>query len=714
MNNKVCKNKCDKNDKICKNRCDMDENNCRKGRLILSQTPSPMCFAATHNPDYIEKFGEQVATLYKALALTTNFAPLLDLKKTDSLSIIGTRSFGANEDNVEIMAHAYAKGMIRVGISPVFKHWPDLGTSYLSNYDNFNANTDLHELRKPLTIHSHIDTSTALYDKLLKKKIFSNYAAVMTAHVNVEQYKDKCRNQINTVSLCKSIIEKELRNKLSNKDTVIISDDFAYLKAIRERFDYDEEDSDNKKCKSISSTIKRCFDADHDIIIIGSLIPNKYYNKCDWKHDLITRSLNLLYNEDYTVEEKKKLQKSVQRIIAWKYNIYNKLYNLSSFEEFKKFELKKNDINLKQLKEEMTELSNEVLKNSILLIAPSNIAPKELSKKVNLHSYSEVFCIGPKYSENDLRAELEVKLIKKENINIDLEYNFSLNSLKNYFKYIGHNFNNLKKYEESLIKKTEENYKKIVNKYIEEFIKVKSEEIKDRLSKFEDKKLDCLIFGLINKPAHIKIFENVYNYYKNIKFYKNTKPKLIVVSFSTSSLFNEPIFQKISLDNVIFISTFSNSSQSNKFLVEALFDNKYIVKSVKNSPIKINKFLSEVAIIEPPKPTINIYFKKLKYFFNESIIFEVIVYLFEILISIIFIWKIFKENRLFSLISTGMGLILFVGINKLQLLTFLSSFWGGPIYVLESLWPFFGIIFSTMIAYIVFFNTRKKVNSLTR
>jgi len=753
-NAKVCKNECEMDDETCKSKCDNNNELCKNERLILSQTPSPMSFAATHDPVYIEQFGEQVAKLYKELALTTNFAPLLDLKISDNVSIIGTRSFGANEHNVEIMAYAYAKGMIKVGIAPVFKHWPDLGTSYLSKNKTFYANTDLHELRKPLTIHTPIKNSTALYNKLLKKIKPLNYAAVMTAHVNVEQYKDICNRNINTVSLCKEIIDKELRGKLSNKDTVIISDDFAYLKATRKRFDTEIK---------INKTIKRCFDAGHDMIILGSTIPNLYFNDCDWKHNLIIRSLKLLY-EEYTDEDKEKLQESVQRIIAWKYNIYKRLYNLSNFEEFKNFGLKKNKINLKHLKhlkKEMTDLSNKVLKNSILIVGPYNISPKELANEVNLHELSNVLCIGPKYSENDLRVALEDKLSKDNINNIDLEYNFNLYFLKNYFKSIEHDCKTLKDLEKNIKKITKEitkenakeyaikiidilkfigldyktlkeleeiknnkNYFKeltnITNKvindlYIQEFIKVKSKEINSKLfelSKDKNRKIDCFIFGLINKPAHIKIFENVYSYYKDNNFYENTK--LIVVSFSTPSLFNESIFQEIELNNIIFISSFSNSFQSNKFLVEALFNNKYVIKSVINSPIKINKYLSEVAKIEPLESSIYKCIKRLNIILKKSIVFEVIVYLFEILISLIFIWKILKKDPLISLISTFMGLILFVGINKLKLITVLSSLGVGPVYILDYLWPYFGIIFSSMIAYIVFFYIKIKVNSLTK
>ncbi|MDX8393940.1 MAG: beta-N-acetylhexosaminidase [Mariprofundales bacterium] len=144
--------------------------------------------------------GEQL----KALGITHNCAPVLDVRHENGHAIIGNRSYGDNVDMVSKLGIACMQGYLQAGIIPVGKHYPGHG----------RANADSHHELPHVLI-----TEKILSDE--QKPFFAAIDAglrhIMMAHV-------RYNNDVLPASLSAPWLE---RLHKTNADVCVWSDDLC-------------------------------------------------------------------------------------------------------------------------------------------------------------------------------------------------------------------------------------------------------------------------------------------------------------------------------------------------------------------------------------------------------------------------------------------------------------------------------------------------------
>ena len=107
----------------------VDEEGGRVQRLspIIGSQPSPRILAATSSPEEVYSIALDRGRAMKALGITVDFAPVVDVTDAPDDTVIGDRSFGSNPETVTTYAGAYARGLRDAGVLPVLKHFPGHG-----------------------------------------------------------------------------------------------------------------------------------------------------------------------------------------------------------------------------------------------------------------------------------------------------------------------------------------------------------------------------------------------------------------------------------------------------------------------------------------------------------------------------------------------------------------------------------------------------------
>lgn len=88
---------------------------------------SPRELARTKTPEQVTEIAAEVGRKLKALGVTVDFAPVADVSDEADDEVIGDRSFSSDPAVVTKYAGAYAAGLLKAGIQPVFKHFPGHG-----------------------------------------------------------------------------------------------------------------------------------------------------------------------------------------------------------------------------------------------------------------------------------------------------------------------------------------------------------------------------------------------------------------------------------------------------------------------------------------------------------------------------------------------------------------------------------------------------------
>lgn len=135
--------------------------------------PKQMSLGATRNIEFVEEMGASVGSQLKNIGVHINFAPVVDVNNNPLNPIINFRSFGENKNLVAALGQAYMKGLEKVGVTAVAKHFPGHGdVSVDSHYDLPVINKSIKELE-----------DLELFP--FKRLINNGLQAVMIAHLNV-------------------------------------------------------------------------------------------------------------------------------------------------------------------------------------------------------------------------------------------------------------------------------------------------------------------------------------------------------------------------------------------------------------------------------------------------------------------------------------------------------------------------------------------------
>jgi len=160
---------------------------------------------------YYKIYIDSVSQLFNYLGININTVPVLDIKRVKSHSIIGSRSFSKNVDEILTLGKLCTKLYGRNKIATVIKHIPGHG---LSTSDSHHKTPIINNKKKDLVKNDF---------KAFKK---SNSLFAMTAHIIYSKY-----DSINPATHSNIMIKKIIRDHIKFKG-ILISDDIS-MKALK-------------------------------------------------------------------------------------------------------------------------------------------------------------------------------------------------------------------------------------------------------------------------------------------------------------------------------------------------------------------------------------------------------------------------------------------------------------------------------------------------
>jgi len=109
------------------------------GRVVrirepLTVLPPARVFGEIHDPELTRLAGRLVGRELRALGLTVNFAPVLDVDTNPASPVIGDRSFDATPERVVRHGIAFARGLVDGGVHPCGKHFPGHGDASVDSH----------------------------------------------------------------------------------------------------------------------------------------------------------------------------------------------------------------------------------------------------------------------------------------------------------------------------------------------------------------------------------------------------------------------------------------------------------------------------------------------------------------------------------------------------------------------------------------------------
>jgi beta-N-acetylhexosaminidase len=160
-----------------------------------------------------ERFARALAAELKAVGITLDYAPVLDVFTNPKNTVIGDRALGQKADEVARLGAAIVTGLQHAGIAACGKHFPGHGDTVADSH---------HEL--PLVEHPP-ERLREVEFLPFKAAIAAGVATIMTAHVFVPSL-----DVTNPATLSKRVVTDLLRQELKYEG-VILSDDLE-MKAI--------------------------------------------------------------------------------------------------------------------------------------------------------------------------------------------------------------------------------------------------------------------------------------------------------------------------------------------------------------------------------------------------------------------------------------------------------------------------------------------------
>ena len=96
--------------------------------------PTPRALGRVGRPAACRFVGKLLGRRLRALGVTVDFAPSLDLDTEAENPVIGSRSFGTDPACVAALGLAFAEGLALTGVAPCFKHYPGHGGTRLDSH----------------------------------------------------------------------------------------------------------------------------------------------------------------------------------------------------------------------------------------------------------------------------------------------------------------------------------------------------------------------------------------------------------------------------------------------------------------------------------------------------------------------------------------------------------------------------------------------------
>ncbi len=170
------------------------------------------------DPSVVRGIAETAARELRAVGVTMDFAPVLDVDSNPANPVIADRSFSRDPEVVSRLGAAFIRGLQETGVAACGKHFPGHGDTALDSHH------DLPRLAHP---RKRLD---AVELPPFRAAIAAGVAAIMTAHVVFDALDPGV-----PATMSRAAVDGLLRRELGFEG-VIISDDLD-MKAIADRFE---------------------------------------------------------------------------------------------------------------------------------------------------------------------------------------------------------------------------------------------------------------------------------------------------------------------------------------------------------------------------------------------------------------------------------------------------------------------------------------------
>ncbi len=198
----------------------VDQEGGRVARLKAPFTEWPPMATLGRSSDVrlAERFARALASELKAVGITLNYAPVLDIFTNPRNLVIGDRALSEKAEEVARLGAAIVEALQREGVAACGKHFPGHG----------DTQTDSH-LELPLVEHPP-DRLRAVELVPFRAAIAAGVAIMMTAHLFIPALDEK-----RPATLSRAIVTDLLRDELKFEG-VILSDSLDEMKAITDRY----------------------------------------------------------------------------------------------------------------------------------------------------------------------------------------------------------------------------------------------------------------------------------------------------------------------------------------------------------------------------------------------------------------------------------------------------------------------------------------------
>jgi beta-N-acetylhexosaminidase len=181
---------------------------------VFTRVQNQMGLAAANDLALTEASVELLAKEARALGFNWTFTPCIDVNQNFNSAIVGTRSYGSDIDTIIQQGSLHVKVMQRNGIAACAKHWPGEG------YDSRDQH--LVTTVNPLSFEEW----DKIYGKLYRAMIEAGVLTVMSAHIALPSFAEKCGvpeglERYRPASLSKLLNEDLLRGHLGFNGLII-------------------------------------------------------------------------------------------------------------------------------------------------------------------------------------------------------------------------------------------------------------------------------------------------------------------------------------------------------------------------------------------------------------------------------------------------------------------------------------------------------------
>src|SRR5215510_15051213 len=186
-------------------------------RAPFTEWPPMATLGRSGDPKLAERFARALAAELRAVGITLDFAPVLDVHTNPKNPIIGDRALAERADDVARLGSAIVRTLQAEGVAACGKHFPGHGDTSTDSH---------HEL--PLVEHPPERLREVEFEPF-RAAIAADVATTMTAHVLVPSLDEE-----RPATLSRRIVSDILRRELRYQG-VILSDDLE-MKAIANEY----------------------------------------------------------------------------------------------------------------------------------------------------------------------------------------------------------------------------------------------------------------------------------------------------------------------------------------------------------------------------------------------------------------------------------------------------------------------------------------------